>query len=72
MSIPGALLIGAIKIYKLVISPHLMPACRFYPTCSEYAMEAIQKHGAAKGALLAAKRVLRCHPGNPGGFDPVP
>jgi hypothetical protein len=72
MSVPSAMLIGAIKFYKLVISPHLMPACRFFPTCSEYAMEAIRRHGALRGGLLAIKRVLRCHPGNPGGFDPVP
>ncbi|MCG6910450.1 MAG: membrane protein insertion efficiency factor YidD [Deltaproteobacteria bacterium] len=61
-----------IKGYQYFISPMLMPACRFYPSCSEYAHEAIERHGVAKGLLLAAKRILRCHPFNPGGVDPVP
>jgi len=56
----------------MYISPRFPGCCRFVPTCSEYALEAIQKYGALKGGLLAVKRILRCHPGNPGGFDPVP
>jgi putative membrane protein insertion efficiency factor len=61
-----------IKLYKLVVSPLLPPACRFLPTCSDYAIEAIEKHGPVKGAYFSARRVLRCHPLNDGGFDPVP
>nr|BCX00806.1 MAG: putative membrane protein insertion efficiency factor [Bacteroidota bacterium] len=65
-------LLGIIWVYQRVISPHLGPTCRFYPTCSQYAAEAIQKHGALKGTYLAVRRLLRCHPFHPGGFDPVP
>ncbi|WP_139994455.1 membrane protein insertion efficiency factor YidD [Paenibacillus paridis] len=61
-----------IHFYRKVISPLLPPSCRFYPTCSMYALEAIEKHGAAKGSWLAAKRIARCHPFNAGGYDPVP
>lgn len=61
-----------IRLYKNLISPVLPPSCRFYPTCSSYALEAVEKHGALKGGLLAAKRISRCHPFNPGGYDPVP
>ncbi|MGI6239407.1 MAG: membrane protein insertion efficiency factor YidD [Christensenellales bacterium] len=63
---------GAIRFYKKRISPGLMPSCRFWPTCSEYAYEAIGKHGAIKGGLLAAWRILRCNPLCRGGYDPVP
>lgn len=66
------LLLLFITVYQRVISP-LMPArCRFYPSCSAYGAEAIRVHGALKGSLLAARRVTKCHPFNPGGFDPVP
>ncbi len=65
-------LLFLIEIYRRVISPLKPPSCRFYPTCSAYALEAIRKHGALKGGYLAVRRVLRCHPLNPGGFDPVP
>jgi len=61
-----------IKLYKVVLSPLLPPACRFLPTCSEYALEAIDKHGALKGSYLALRRILRCHPLCEGGYDPVP
>lgn len=61
-----------IRFYRKVISPLKPPTCRFYPTCSMYALEAIEKHGAAKGGWLAARRIARCHPFHPGGFDPVP
>lgn len=57
--------------YKFFISPFLPPSCRFFPTCSEYAVEAIHKYGVLKGSLLGVKRILRCHPFNPGGYDPV-
>jgi putative membrane protein insertion efficiency factor len=61
-----------INIYRVVISPLKAPSCRFYPSCSAYAYEAISKYGPIKGSWLAVKRILRCHPLNPGGFDPVP
>ena len=65
-------LIALINLYRWFISPLLGPNCRFYPTCSCYAQEAIQRHGALRGSWLAARRIGRCHPWNPGGFDPVP
>lgn len=58
--------------YKRFISPLFPPACRFYPTCSDYAYQAIDKHGLAKGGLLAIRRLLKCHPFHEGGYDPVP
>ena len=61
-----------IRGYQLAISPLLGPRCRFYPSCSHYALEAIESHGALHGSWLSAKRICRCHPFNPGGFDPVP
>jgi putative membrane protein insertion efficiency factor len=61
-----------IKFYKRWISPMLPPACRFTPTCSEYSMQAFSRHGFLKGLWLTVRRVLRCHPFNPGGYDPVP
>ena len=61
-----------INIYQRCISPLLPKTCRFYPTCSAYYKEAIMKYGAVKGGILGIKRILRCHPGNPGGYDPVP
>ncbi|WP_230976299.1 membrane protein insertion efficiency factor YidD [Pseudothauera nasutitermitis] len=67
-----ALLRGLIRGYQLFISPLLGPRCRFYPTCSHYALEALDTHGVLKGSWLALRRILRCHPWNAGGFDPVP
>jgi hypothetical protein len=61
-----------IRIYQLVLSPLLGPACRFVPSCSQYAIQALQKYGFIKGSWLAVKRISRCHPLNPGGYDPVP
>jgi putative membrane protein insertion efficiency factor len=66
------ILIGAIKFYRKYISPLKPPTCRFTPTCSEYAMIAIDRYGVKKGGWLAIKRVLRCNPFFPGGNDPVP
>ncbi|MFB3828041.1 MAG: membrane protein insertion efficiency factor YidD [Bryobacteraceae bacterium] len=60
-----------LRLYKLVLSPVLPPACRFYPTCSEYMGQAVVRHGAARGVWLGLKRLARCHPFHPGGFDPV-
>ncbi|ACT00928.1 membrane protein insertion efficiency factor YidD [Paenibacillus sp. JDR-2] len=61
-----------VLFYRKVISPLTPPTCRYYPTCSAYALEALEKHGAVKGSWLAAKRIARCHPFHPGGYDPVP
>ncbi len=65
-------MLSAIRFYQRSISPAFPPRCRYIPTCSEYAAEAIEKYGAARGGLLAAKRLLRCHPFHKGGYDPVP
>jgi putative membrane protein insertion efficiency factor len=67
-----ALLIGLIQLYRWFVSPLLGPNCRFYPTCSCYAQEALRRHGALRGSWLAARRIGRCHPWHPGGYDPVP
>ena len=64
--------VSLIKLYKLIVSPLLPSMCRYSPTCSEYALEAVQRHGAPRGTLLAARRLARCHPLREGGFDPVP
>ena len=66
------LILLPIKFYRYVISPILGPRCRFAPTCSEYAVEAITKHGPIKGGMLAVRRILRCHPWGGHGYDPVP
>ncbi|MGI6697819.1 MAG: membrane protein insertion efficiency factor YidD [Clostridiales bacterium] len=65
------ILIFIINIYRRFISPIKTGKCRFYPTCSEYAVQSIERYGAVKGMLLAIKRVLKCHPFHPGGYDPV-
>jgi hypothetical protein len=67
-----AIMLAAIRIYRRWISPILPGSCRFAPTCSTYAHQALERHGAWKGALLTARRLLRCHPFHPGGYDPVP
>lgn len=71
-SLPRQALAGLIRGYQLVISPGLPAACRFTPTCSQYALEAIQRHGVFKGSWLAARRLAKCHPFHEGGSDPVP
>ena len=65
-------LVLPIRLYQLLISPLLGPRCRFYPSCSAFAVEALQRHGAIRGSWLAVRRLGRCHPWNPGGPDPVP
>jgi len=67
-----AILIGLVKGYQNIISPHLPMACRYHPSCSQYMIEAVQKHGALKGVWLGMKRIGRCHPWGGHGFDPVP
>jgi putative membrane protein insertion efficiency factor len=67
-----ALALALITAYQKLLSPILPRSCRFYPSCSEYAKQAIQKYGIVRGGWLALKRIARCHPGNPGGLDPVP
>jgi putative membrane protein insertion efficiency factor len=66
------LILVPLRLYKKLISPLLPPLCRFEPTCSVYAMDAVSKYGVLRGLWLAARRLLRCHPFNPGGWDPVP
>ena len=65
-------LVLLIRGYQVAISPLLPASCRYYPSCSAYAVEAIEKHGALRGGWLAMKRIGRCHPFRPGGYDPVP
>ena len=66
------IVIALIRFYQKFLSPLKMrPTCRFYPTCSQYAIEAVTKYGCIKGSYLALKRILKCHPFHPGGFDPV-
>ncbi len=64
--------LAIIRFYQMAISPYLPPTCRFMPTCSRYSYEAIDKYGFLKGGWLAVKRISRCHPFHPGGYDPVP
>lgn len=70
--LPKRLLVGLVRLYQKYISPLSGPRCRFYPSCSRYAVEALETHGALKGSALAGWRLLRCNPWNPGGVDDVP
>ena len=70
--LPAAILIALVRAYQWLLRPLLTPSCRFAPTCSDYAVEALARHGAMTGSLLALRRIARCHPWHPGGFDPVP
>jgi putative membrane protein insertion efficiency factor len=69
--VANTMVLRLLRGYKWIVSPLLPPACRYVPTCSEYAMEAVEKYGALRGGMLAAWRVLRCHPFTRGGYDPV-
>lgn len=71
MNTVGLVALKSLRLYKLVVSPWLKPACRFVPTCSDYASEAIEKLGVVRGSLSASRRLLRCHPFHRGGFDPL-
>lgn len=72
VGVPRLLIIGLLMVYRALISPLYGQTCRFYPSCSQYALTAVQRHGAVRGSWLAARRLLRCHPWNPGGIDHVP
>lgn len=72
INIPSFIVLQLIKFYQKFISPLFPSSCRYIPTCSEYAIIAIQMYGFIKGFFLATKRIMRCHPGHPGGYDPVP
>lgn len=72
VGLPRLVLLGALRLYQLYISPMRPPTCRFYPSCSQYAVLAVTRHGALRGTWLAARRLLRCNPWNPGGVDDVP
>jgi len=66
------LIVAILRLYKLLLSPLLPSACRYYPSCSEYMRQAVEKHGVTRGLWMGAKRLLRCHPFHAGGLDPVP
>lgn len=67
----GKIILWFIKVYQKIISPWTPKTCRFYPTCSEYSYQAVKKYGALKGGLKSIKRISKCHPFNPGGYDPL-
>jgi len=66
------MLVGTVRFYQIAISPLLPASCRYFPSCSAYAIEALERHGAIRGSVLALRRILRCHPFHAGGYDPVP
>ena len=70
--LPRLVCVAGVRAYQVVLSPIFGGACRYYPSCSAYAIEALERHGAVRGGWLALRRIGRCHPFRPGGFDPVP
>lgn len=72
VGVPRLVLMGLLRLYRLVVSPMYGQVCRYHPSCSAYALEAVDEHGALRGSLLAVRRLARCHPWAAGGFDPVP
>ncbi len=72
MCVTKNIALGVLRFYKLAISPWLGPACRFYPSCSDYMRESVEKHGAWRGIRMGVRRLGKCHPFHEGGFDPVP
>jgi hypothetical protein len=72
LGLPRRAVAGLIRVYQRFVSPALPAACRFHPTCSQYTLEAVSRYGVIKGGWLGLRRVVRCHPFHPGGFDPVP
>ena len=70
--LPGLAITAAIRAYQLIVAPILGPSCRYYPSCSHYAAEAVREHGPGRGLVLALRRILRCHPWGGSGYDPVP
>jgi putative membrane protein insertion efficiency factor len=72
LRLPAWLILGVFKLWQLLASPTYGQTCRFYPSCSAYGVEAVRQYGALRGCWMTARRLLRCHPWNPGGFDPVP
>ena len=69
---PRLVVMGLVRAYQVTLAPYMFTQCRFNPTCSRYTYEAVERYGALKGSWLGARRILRCHPFHPGGFDPVP
>jgi uncharacterized protein len=72
MTLPAEVAVGAVRVYQWTLRPMIGANCRFFPSCSEYAVEALRAHGAARGGMMAAGRILRCNPWCDGGYDPVP
>ena len=72
VTLGARIILGTIAFYKRFLSPMLPPSCRYYPTCSTYTQEAVSKYGALRGGWMGIKRISRCHPFHPGGYDPVP
>ncbi len=72
MTLGARVILGMVALYKRFLSPALPPSCRYYPTCSTYMQEAVTRYGALRGGWMGIKRILRCHPFHPGGYDPVP
>jgi len=72
MGLGASVILWTIRLYQKLVSPALLPSCRFVPSCSEYARQAVERHGVFRGLWLGLGRLLRCHPFSPGGYDPVP